>query len=291
MARKFSERIGITAPRSLLQLDEMDKALRNSLWNAILELFEPPSGDYVDQLAEAAASEFFKVPKDGLPDGYSGKKRWLKRNYYKIAWHQVYDFVEFAADNHPRMKKDPIAPHVDPYTDAQTPYDTFNAVLEREGSGYRFVNRVLTPISGKAEVAEVEGATELSSRHGLDGASTHIQAAVRLLGQKPQPDYRNAVKEAISAVESVCQKIEGVKSGGLKQALTSLAERASVHGALRSAFLKLYGYTSDKDGIRHAILNGEVDVGFDEAKFMVVACSAFVNYLIQKAATAGILRS
>ncbi len=41
--------------------------------------------------------------------------------------------------------------------------------------------------------------------------------------------------------------------------------------------LKLYGYSSDEDGIRHAILE-EKEIGFDEAKFMLVACSGFVNY-------------
>ena len=58
-----------------------------------------------------------------------------------------------------------------------------------------------------------------------------------------------------------------------------------IHGALKAAFVKLYGYTSDADGIRHAILD-EPNVDFDEAKYMVVVCSAFVNYLASKANTA-----
>jgi hypothetical protein len=61
-----------------------------------------------------------------------------------------------------------------------------------------------------------------------------------------------------------------------------------MHGALKSAFNKLYGYTSDEDGIRHAILE-ESNVGFDEAKYMIVVCSAFVNYLTAKASAHGLL--
>ena len=30
---KFSDRLGITQPKELLQLEGMDEALRNSLWN------------------------------------------------------------------------------------------------------------------------------------------------------------------------------------------------------------------------------------------------------------------
>ena len=48
---------------------------------------------------------------------------------------------------------------------------------------------------------------------------------------------------------------------------------------MKEAFNKLYGYTSDKNGIRH---NGGVDENttFDEAQYMLVSCSAFLNYLI-----------
>jgi len=49
----------------------------------------------------------------------------------------------------------------------------------------------------------------------------------------------------------------------------------------------MYGYTSDEDGIRHAMLE-EPDVGFEDAKFMLVACSAFINYLKVKADKASI---
>jgi len=45
--------------------------------------------------------------------------------------------------------------------------------------------------------------------------------------------------------------------------------------------------TSDADGIRHALLD-ESKLGYDEAKFMLVSCSAFVNYLLSKTSEAGI---
>ena len=53
-----------------------------------------------------------------------------------------------------------------------------------------------------------------------------------------------------------------------------------IHGALKSAFEKLYGYTSDANGIRHAGDLGGASSTFEEAKFMLVSCCAFINYLI-----------
>jgi hypothetical protein len=170
------------------------------------------------------------------------------------------------------------------------PCGIFNKVLEREMSAYRFVNGVLTPISNQAEVAEVEQAIEGSAACGMPGATEHLDTALHFLGKKPVPDYRNAIKEAISAVESVCSQIEGSKSSGFKAALKKLTEQIGIHPALQDAFVKLYGYTSDEEGVRHAILNNDVDVEFDEAKFMVVSCSAFVNYLIAKADAVGLIK-
>lgn len=129
---------------------------------------------------------------------------------------------------------------------------------------------------------------ESAARTGLSGAHAHLQAALKLLGQKPNPDYRNSIKESISAIESVVKKISGANSQGVSGALAKLEGQLQIHGALRKAFGQLYGYTSDSDGIRHAILD-EPTVGFDEAKYMLVSCSAFVNYLVAKADKANVL--
>ena len=71
-------------------------------------------------------------------------------------------------------------------------------------------------------------------------------------------------------------------------AINALSEKTVIHGALKSGFKCLYGYSSDEDGIRHAILE-QPSVGFAEAKYMLVSCSAFVNYLIEKANSADLL--
>ena len=45
---------------------------------------------------------------------------------------------------------------------------------------------------------------------------------------------------------------------------------------------KLYKFSNDSSGVRHSYAEGKTQVGFDEAKFMVVVCSAIVNYLIMR---------
>lgn len=70
------------------------------------------------------------------------------------------------------------------------------------------------------------------------------------------------------------------KKGTLGEAIKHLENKGvNIHPSLKAAFLKLFGYTSDAKGIRHAGDIGGASSTFEEAKFMLVSCSAFVNYL------------
>ena len=78
--------------------------------------------------------------------------------------------------------------------------------------------------------------------------------------------------------------LAGTNGNGVDDAVKVLSKRGDLHGSLGGAIKKLYGYTSDEGGIRHAIFDEE-NVGFAEAKFMLVVCSAFVNFVLDKGRT------
>ena len=89
--------------------------------------------------------------------------------------------------------------------------------------------------------------------------------------------FADSVRESISAVESVVRTITSSKS--LKDAL----EKIEFHKALKDGLNKLYGFTSDEKGIRHALLeDGDARVDESDAQFMLGACASFVSYLIAK---------
>jgi hypothetical protein len=280
--RKFSERLGFNETPRLLQTEGMSDELRNSLWNFIVSMFDNKSGEW--QSAASWVAQFFrKVPVDDLP-GYDKRcQEWIKTYFFGIEWYEVYDFIEFIAASYHNIVR------FGPYNQGKI-HLICNQLFERELSGYRFISGVLAPITNPAETAEISAAIDITSRTGLDGAHAHIHTALHLLSQRPTPDYRNSIKEAISAVESVAKVLGSENAQGLTGALTELSKKTNIHGALQSGFIKLYGYASDEDGIRHAILD-ESSVGFDEAKYMIVSCSAFVNYLIAKAEAAGLLKN
>lgn len=271
---------------SELQIDDMSNGLRNSLWNILLQLYDPRDHDegYWLKVTKHIATYFAKIPADELPYGDRECRKWLKNLFYKLEWYDIYDLIEFIASEHetttyrlPLHQSLGIKHRVS----RQQLLSVLNNILERELSGHRFISGIITPITTPTETRDVEYALDSTASKGLDGAHQHLEAALRLLGQKPEPDYRNSIKESVSSIESIAKVISGQDGGGLKDALASVAKSRNIHKSLISGFLSLYGYTSDEDSTRHAILE-PCDIGFAEAKYMLVSCSAFVNYMIAR---------
>lgn len=151
----------------------------------------------------------------------------------------------------------------------------YNDVFEREYVGYRIINGEARRITDEVEVESIE--ETLSSVQ--EEVKHHIEKALGFMSDRESPDYANSIKESISAVERMCSIIVG-KATSLGDALSNLQKKGvSIHPQLRSAFEKLFAYTNGASGIRHAgELDGE-DSTFEEAKFMLISCCAFVNYL------------
>jgi hypothetical protein len=282
MAR-FSERVGAVRPREDLLLEAIDEDLRVAIWNLLTQSlgreYSLPGWVQVTQLVGAA---ILNLPIDRLPDQHQEAALWWKEQIFKRVWYEVYDLLEFAVQRFP-MYPTCVVSSSDRFIEIA------NRVLEKHGSGYRFVAGQLAPITSETEISAVEEAISGAQAAGLDAVRLHLEAAIEKLSQKPDPDCRNSIKEAISAVESAASRLAGHDKAELDEALRILRERGvSLHGALEKSFKSLYGYTSDADGIRHAALELP-DVGYDEAKFFLVACSAFVHFLIMKAEAAGLL--
>ncbi len=116
---------------------------------------------------------------------------------------------------------------------------------------------------------------------GMKGAETHLrQAAAHINAQR----FAESIKDSIHAVESVARQIDPESSQTLNPALNSLEKAGLIrHQALKEAFSKLFKYTNDEQGIRHALLDkNSPDVGLDEAMFMFGACASFAAYLVNK---------
>ena len=273
---RFSKRIGITKAVKEIQLNCIDEELMNSLWNLLtIYYWDHYTSHYSSHHVNDSNLEFlikaiwlshFKKPIDEIPLYFSECLQNLKSYFFQAPWNEVYDFIEFIAQNGP--------------DDAKANFiKSCNQFLEQENSGYRFVESKITPITSETEIQSIENAINGSIR--FQGVQMHLQSSLKLLSDRKNPDYRNSIKESISAVESLAKHISGNKKATLGEVIKELEKTGQIHPALKSAFSSLYGYTSDSKGIRHALLAEESHSKAD-ALFMLVCCSAFINYVIDQ---------
>lgn len=153
-------------------------------------------------------------------------------------------------------------------------------------AAYRLVDGdTIGPFASEAEGAAVSAAIEAANAAGLQGARRHLKQAASFA---TAGNWADSVRESIHAVESIAVTLDPA-AATLGPALKTVADRTGMHPALREALSRLYGYTSDESGIRHALLEGDANVDEADALFMLGACSSFVTFLIAKSRSAGLL--
>jgi hypothetical protein len=266
----------------------MDDDLRNGLWSAVtLNFLNSIRDDYlhshppVRDLLGAIWISYFKYPADTLDDWGPKVYPQVREYFFSCKWNEVYDLLEFVAKSYQYVG--------DPEEELKHAFiEDCNLIMKRELSAYRFVGEEIAQITSEAEIAGIEEALKASAP--LNVVHKHLGTALALLSDRKSPDYPNSVKESISSVEVLCKIITGRNSATLVNALDLIEKQGkiTIHPALKGAFEKVYGYASSSGGIRHGTIDA-TEVDFDIAKFMLVACSAFINYLIAKASKAGIM--
>lgn len=163
--------------------------------------------------------------------------------------------------------------------------DFINYRLTSENSAYRIVNKQFAPITNPEEMQAIQSACQPATT-ALAPVSIHIQQALNLLADRTAPDFRNSIKESISAVESLCKFVAGMPSATLGPALDKVTKELDLNDHIRDGIKLLYKYTSDTHGIRHGLKDHEHPEQVD-ALFMLVTCSAFVNFVTEKARQQG----
>lgn len=280
--KSFSQRLGLKPIKSNIQNDYIDDDLTNSLWNALTIYYweEIIRYDHINSNDKSAKTflnliwiNFFKKRLDEQPLYFKSYLSDMKDFFFSADWNEIYDFIEFI----------PLNYSPDPYNINHSFKEYCNNCLEKELSAYRFVNGVITQISSKEEIESIEDALNIPSKY--DSVHIHLNRSLELFSDKKTPDYRNSIKESISAVESYCSILTGDSKATLGQALKIIEKTNKIHPALKNSLSNLYGYTSEGDGIRHGLLE-ENNLSQEDAKFMLVVCSAFINYLKQKEAKA-----
>jgi hypothetical protein len=265
--------------RNPLQIDDIDDESRISIWNAFYKLYQFDNSSNTWELYDAIWCDFLKKTIDERPSNPIIYLQAVKNDYlgatggsvtgkfssqYKWEWWKVYDFLEFISENDKNFERKGRF------------QDHCNIIMERERLGYRFIDNLIVRITSKEQITEIETAIS----HSTNEVQNHLEQSLILLSNRENPDFRNSIKESISAVEAQCKIICEEPTPTLTKSLEIIQRRGivKIHSDLNEAFQKIYRWTNDDQGIRHA-LKDDPTVDLEDAQFMLIACSAFINYL------------
>lgn len=271
---KFSQRQGIVGLPKQMAPDAMTPELRVSFWN-VLCIFVWNSDDFADGynssgrwrgVAQSLWISFFKKSFSTIPPRVDRFLELLEKFVTNAEWHEVYDFLEAVMDMERRERNDGQLE------------GGLNAVLTAELAAYRILSSQFIPITTQEEVDLLNRETVDSSFAAVSG---HLRSALSLLSDRTAPDYRNSIKESISAVEAMSRIVSENPKATLGEALNTLEKTGRLHKALKSGFSAIYGYTNDADGIRHAMMD-EPSLSIEDAKFFLLSCASFTSYLKSK---------
>jgi hypothetical protein len=268
---KFSERYGYVKPSEVIIREQITPKIQNAIYNCYDDLednlrsISSINENFYSELEKYIWTYFLNYRKneykvfDPVCISFLGSK--------DVEWYRKLELIEETISA--------IRRHI-PDFDIQSNFiDVLNCEFERLNFGYRIFEDLVVEITSKQEIISIATAIEKSK----DNVRLHLDYALRLYAQRPEADYRNSIKESISAVEALSREITGDK--GLSFAKMEAAG-IKVPPVLRKSFEILYGYTNDPNtGIRHALMDetAEYVPGAEEALFMLVSCSAFINYL------------
>jgi len=283
-ARKlpFSQRYGLVPPPMLLSFKDIPKHLWTDLFNT-LEVACQESTEK-EELASDIWMHFFHEPIDNIPRSDFGGSISIsllitytrqdlegqQEKYSYVSDPRIYNLVEFV--------------YASPYSCfvRESLQGAVNKDFERNFASVKMIDGLITPISDEEQSHAIEAAMQ----GPLEDVNSQVRTALALLADRENPNYRDSVKNSISAVESLCKHIVGDSGGTLEDALKRMeATTMPIHHALKDAFRKLYAYAGDVS--RHGLM-GSDNLDVEDARHMLVTCSAFIDYLVVKADKAGI---
>ena len=269
----FAQAEGREALPSQLSSGQLSVGLRVALWNGLYRSWENsisfvrqihPRRYYFISPWSGILEDFWSEKLDGFIDEFdNGLSFWvsaLKPVISERDYVQIFDLLQFVIRHH----------------DCPSDFlDVLGQVLERGQAAYRVVESTILPITSIEDAMVVNMAFKAVNEMGLDGAKAHLMSAGQSL---TLGEWANSARESIHSIESALKVIEPTQ-GTLSSALLRLEKSGKINPNLKRAMNALYDYTSDEDGIRHAKVLSDANVGEAEAIYLFGVCASFLSFI------------
>lgn len=273
----FSKRYGYIPVRTAIQVDDLDEQTRIAIWNEISQyvfyLLDPGEIDSIFRFIWSECMGKTIDSYNSIHDIIGNRDSQLYNNWRlmflkEFSFFALFDSLEIIANFLRKFKKRYLEGYI----------DRLNYVFEKYLVGFRFIDNQITKITDEIEIESIDSV--ISSP--IEEVKTHSRKALIFYSNRQNPDYKNSIKESISALEVCVRYITNKPSATLTTCVKELKRNGKLHHAFAESIEKLYAYCGDAGGIRHAEKPGDslVPPDANQAKFILITCSAMINYLL-----------
>lgn len=274
MNMPFSQRYGYTKPSNVIIREDLSGAILNAVSNAFIELYNKDgfSSDFHCEMNRDFARYFLNYRLDNI-DQYIPYYMFFINDEKEI-WHKRIDAIEWIIAYHRKQlcNSKLNQEHAKNQSALNKFIEKMNWEFKRLNYAYRIINDVFIETTSESELSTINETLESADSNVI----THLSECLKLMSpSNPQLSTRNAIKEAISAVEVIARKVTNTKT--LDDAFKKFDK---LHPQIKSSMSSLYQYTNQPNtGIRHAWIDQKEEPSMDEAIFVLVTGCAFINYL------------
>ena len=239
--------------------------LRNAVVNSFLNQYNSfEEGDLLYRMKEVM--DLFGIEQEPHLNDKATlvyNKKTLQNFIQTCKWNKLFDFVEYAlAIDENRAEK--LA-------------EKYNLIFKMNGCRYRVLNGSVIPVADELELEEMNRATIT----GIESVDSAYSEAVKLLSEKPIPDFNAVIAKASNALEAmvidIAKDYNSTKNVLGKAISTMKKHGAEIDSNFEMLLTKIYAYAS-KSGIRHGG-NNPVQASEEDAVFVMVICAALINYM------------
>jgi len=159
--------------------------------------------------------------------------------------------------------------------------DEINVILEEENIAFTFADGEFHR-RGRAQTQKnIQRVGTVLNDPNMSGVREHYNKARRFFDQRPKPDVKNCVKEALCALEA-CIEILTPKSASkdFAKAIRQLEgnDHKCIPSPIAQGMIKLYAYRGSGQGVAHAALKGS-RVSDIDAELVLSLVASYITYL------------
>lgn len=147
-----------------------------------------------DRLGHKVDLDLYELENEDIRDLLMNQ---INRIWYAQQWYTYYDILEIILSFSVLDSKVIGSNEKEKITNFK---NGVNKIFLEENIGYRIINNQVVDITNDEEIDEIEKAIDSI----FDTVNNHFEKALLFYSDRKNPDYKNSIKESISAVESMC---------------------------------------------------------------------------------------